>query len=330
MTASNIVQHPGAGLPVHSPAQLSLIQRTVAKDCNSDEFNMFIQYCRALRLDPLRKQIYAFVFQKDNPEKRRMSVVVSIDGLRAIADRTGNYLPDDQGPTFETDPTAIDPLANPAGLVSATVRVKKHSHGQWHVVSATAYWAENAPMKMDGDFVWEETGEKWPSGQPKKRKRPTGEQRLVLDTSGQWGKMPRLMLAKVAEAQALRKAWPDDFANVFSDEEVARASANEQELLPAEAAEQGAVEERQARIGMGKCILFDFMTGDLSPLVDVPVGKVADRVMEFIETHREEPSQIEAFRIKNRRSLAEFWTLAPNDALEIKKLLEEAVHGGEG
>jgi hypothetical protein len=53
------------------PKQLALIQRTVAKDCNPAEFDLFIHTCKQVHLDPLRKQIYAFVMHKgraiDNP-----------------------------------------------------------------------------------------------------------------------------------------------------------------------------------------------------------------------------------------------------------------------
>ena len=189
-------------------AQLALIRKTVAADTNQDEFDLFVHTARHLRLDPLRRQIYAFVFSKGDADKRRMSIIVAIDGFRAIADRTGAYRPDEDEPTFEIDPARIDADTNPVGLVKATVRVWKHSHGAWHKVTASAYWDEYAPIKKSADdFEWVETGEFWPdSGKPKMKKKPLGEVRAKLDTSGNWGKMPRLMLAKVAEALALRKA----------------------------------------------------------------------------------------------------------------------------
>ena len=65
------------------------------------------------------------------------------------------------------------------------------------------------------------------------------------------------MLAKVAEALALRKAWPDDLANVYAGEEVDRSRATA--VLPSDAASAGASEERLARIGGGQTILIDWM-----------------------------------------------------------------------
>ena len=130
-----------------------------------------------------------------------MSIIVAIDGFRAIADRTGAYRPDEDEPTYEIDPAAKSPDVNPVGLVKATVRVWKHAHGEWHKVTASAYWDEYAPIRQSADeYRWEDTGETWAdSGKPKKRKVPIGETRAKLDTSGNWGKMPRLMLAKVAD-----------------------------------------------------------------------------------------------------------------------------------
>lgn len=115
-----------------SNQEMALIRNTVAKDCNESEFDMFLHICRTVGLDPLRRQIYAFVFHKDKPDKRQLTPVVAIDGLRAIAERTGNYRPDDEPPRFEYDETVKDPNTNPLGIVSCTVKVFKYAHGEWY------------------------------------------------------------------------------------------------------------------------------------------------------------------------------------------------------
>lgn len=310
----------------YSPSAMALIKRTVASDCNDDELNLFVHMARALRLDPLRRQIYAFVFSKSDPDKRRMSIIIAIDGFRSIAERTGNYRPDEEEPTYTFDDGAKNPDTNPSGLVKAAVRVYKYSHGEWHKVTASADWSEYAPIKQEAeDFEWVDTGEVWPdSGKPKKRKKPIGEVRSKLDTSGNWGKMPKLMLAKVAEALALRKAWPDDFSNVYAAEEMDRARAID--ATPAELAEQGEVDRRMERIG-GPALTVDWLV-EHAPLDRVPVGQFADRAMAFLQEHAEEPSQILMWKEKNRHSLKEYWAHAKGDALELNKQIERITAGG--
>jgi phage recombination protein Bet len=293
----------------YSDNSLALIKRTVASDCNNDEFNVFIHMARALNLDPLRRQIYAFVFSKDNPDKRRMSIITGIDGFRAIAERTGNYRPDEDEPTYETDDGLKGPN-NPAGIVKATVRVWKYSHGAWHKVTASAYWDEYAPLK-----------EQWAYDEAKGKKAPTG--RFLLDTSGNWPKMPRVMIAKCAEAQALRKAWPDDFSNVYADEEVDRVRVLD--ISPAEMAAQGEVAERMERIG-GPGLTVDWLV-EHEPLERVPVGQFADRAMAFLREHAEEPSQVLMWQSRNRHVLREFWAHQKADALELNKEIERLTAG---
>ena len=301
---------------------LALIKRTVAADTTDDEFNLFISYCTALQLDPRRRQIYALVYNKDKPTKRKMTIIVGIDGFRSIAARTGDYRPDEDEPSYEIDPKLVSPH-NPAGLVKASVRVHKFSHNSWHKVTASAYWDEYAPLRED----WSETTNKpdgtWPDGNPKYKKVPVegATKILTLDGSGNWAKMPRLMLAKVAEALALRKAWPDNFSGVYAQEELDQAIVAE--MLPAEAAAEGAMEERMARIGGRNNILLDMLDG--SPLAPVDVGKFADRVMAFLAAHKDEPSQIGLFTSRNRHGLQQFWSYSPGDALTLKKEIEKAV-----
>ena len=128
-----------------SAAQFALIRRTVAADCNDSEFDLFCHAARHLGLDPLRRQIYAFVHSKNDPKKRKLSIVVGIDGLRTIAARTGDYRPDESPPTYQMD-ESVKGQNNPMGLVKCSTRIFKHSHGEWFPVAGEAYWEEFAPL----------------------------------------------------------------------------------------------------------------------------------------------------------------------------------------
>lgn len=282
-----------------NPKQLDLIRRTVAKDCNSDEFNLFIENCKALRLDPLRRQIYAFVFSKDDPKKRQMTIVTSIGGYRSIAERTGNYRP---GPTEVVyDEKLKDPLTNPTGISHATATVYKYVHGDWHPIAERADWSEFAPIK-----------DLWENGQK------TGKR--VLDTKKDgWHRMPRVMIEKCAEAKALRRAWPDDFANVYAEDEMDQAITLD--LSASEMAEQAATETRLALIGGPNALTVDWCDGN--PLARVPVGKFGDGVLAFIAENAESPMTVLTFQDRNRAALQEYWARDKSGALELKKAFED-------
>ncbi len=249
-----------ANLPsLYNPKDLALIRRTVANSVSDDEFALFIHWARSLRLDPLRRQVHAFVFNKNDPKKRRLSLVTSIEGFRAIAARTGNYRPDENEPAFITDDNLKSDI-NPAGLVSCSVRVWQFAHSQWFQITGTARWDEFAPLKTV-----------WIDNQPTNNK--------TLDRTGRWGDMPFLMLAKCAEAQAIRKGWPEDLSNAFVGEEVDHASLQKH---PAEAAAKGATLERLQRINAGSTLTIDWL--DNAPLDAVPIGQLADRIVAFLRT----------------------------------------------
>jgi hypothetical protein len=67
--------------------QVELIKRTVMPNASDLELDLFINLCRAKRLDPLTKQIYAI-----KPQSSGWQFFASIDGLRVIAQRSGDYL----------------------------------------------------------------------------------------------------------------------------------------------------------------------------------------------------------------------------------------------
>lgn len=308
----------------YSGAQLQLIRNTVAKDCNAMEFDLFVTVARNAGLDPFRKQISAIVFSKDDQAKRRMSIITTIDGLRVIAARSRRYRPDEDEPQYEIDKAEISP-ANPLGLIKAVVKIyvaDSQRDGGWKPVTGVAYWDEFAPVKdeVEGGFDWVDTGEVWPdTGKPKKRKVPRNAGAQVirqLDTSGNWGKMPRVMLAKCAEAQALRKAFPEDMSSLYEAAEMDRAQA--MDLTPSEIIGQHAAGERLARIG-GRGILFQFFPN--TPLENVGVGQVFDRVAETVKGFSV-LQQMLWFESANQQPLREFWAHEPGDALELKKIME--------
>lgn len=286
--------------------QVSLVKDTVAKDCNADEFNLFMEVALAKGLDPFLGQIIPMVFSKNNAAKRKMTIIVSRDGQRVIAQRCGDYRPASKPPQYEADKSMISPL-NPQGIISATVYLWKQDPktSDWYEVAGQAFWEEFAPVK-----------DEWTEGDDG-RSRKTGNQKL--DDTGNWCRMPRLMISKCAEMQALRAGWPEQFTGLYDEAEMDRAKVLD--LSATEIVEHEREEHRLKVAGAKDAITITW--GDNWTLENVPVGQFADRALEFIK--EETPEKVAKWSDANRDPLREFWARSPGDALEVKKAVEAKI-----
>lgn len=299
--------------------QLDLIQRTVARDCNRDEFDHFMAVADALGLDPLRKQICAIVYNKNDAKKRSMVIVTQIDGFRSIASRCGNYRPASASPAYEYD-AALKSPGNPLGIVKCETTLWQFKEGDWHPVHGEAYWDEFAPTEevCDDGWSWEDTGEVWEdSGKPKKKKVAKGEVYAKLVKSGNWER-PRHAIGLCAERQALRKGWPEQFSGLYVEEEMVKATIID--AVASEVLAEHQEQKRLDRVGSGDGLLFVFEAG--GNLIQVERGQVADRLTYFYERQATTAQEIVDFRTRNEASLKTFWAWAPADALEVKKIAE--------
>ena len=152
-----------SNLALWTPEQTQLISTTIAPGCSPDELKLFAYACQRTGLDPFSRQIYAI--------KRggKMTISSGIDGLRSIAERTGQ-LDGSSSYWCGEDGVWVDVwLSSKPPAAAKTIIYRK---GCAHPFSATARFA---------DFN---------AGQ------------------GLWSKMPSVMIAKCSEAQALRRAFP--------------------------------------------------------------------------------------------------------------------------
>jgi phage recombination protein Bet len=290
----------------YTGAQLALIKRTVAKDTNPDEFDLFMAVARMKALDPFSKQISAIVFNKDKPDKRNMSIITTIDGMRAMAARSGRYRPDEDEPQITYDEAAKDRTTNPLGIVKALVRIFiADGSGGWKPVAGVAYWDEFAPVK--DEWAWSE------DANGARKRGPTGKQTL----DGNWPKMGRIMICKCAEAQALRKAFPEDLSGLYEGSEMDRAQAVE--IVASEVIGAHEQETRLARIGAANAITIQL--SPTSPLEGIEIGKMADRIIDAASGW--DLNQFRWFESANTHPLREFWARSPTDALAVKKHLAD-------
>jgi hypothetical protein len=189
------------------------------------------------------------------------------------------------------------------GIGCARVQLwQQDNRGDWFPVVGEAHWDEFAPIKDE----WEEdptTGAFRRSG------------RQVLENQGGWARMPRLMITKCATMQALRAGWPDQFGNIYAEEEMDQARALDQ--TASELVEKQREQNRLIAIA-GKDAITVFW-GDAA-LENVPIGEFADRVLAWMIDRQ--PEEISHWATANREPLRLFWAKAPSDALELKRIIE--------
>lgn len=165
-----------------SSEQRKMIRDSFLSGASDAEASVLLELARARRLNPITGQVH-FV-RRWNAERQAevWAAQVGIDGLRSIAERTGLYDGQDE-PTYDREPS-------PDGKTMLVCRVKVYRKDWSRPAVGVAYWSEYAQRRKDGSYT------------------------------KMWAEKPRLMLAKCAEALALRKAFPEDTGGLHSDDEM--------------------------------------------------------------------------------------------------------------
>ncbi len=175
--------------------KIDLMRRTIARGASEDELALFIEQVQRTGLDPFARQIYPIRRKQWNSQARAYEesqvIQVSIDGFRLIADRTGKYA-GQVGPWWcGADGSWQEVWLAEEAPAAAKLGVLRHDFTQplYAIAIYKSYVQTNS------------------SKEPVSR----------------WKTDPAGMLAKCAEALALRRAFPQEMSGLYTADEMGQA-----------------------------------------------------------------------------------------------------------
>lgn len=200
---SHVAQHSLA--PAIDDKKRRILRELLPNDLDDNEFEVFLAMCGRSGLDPFAKQIYAIARKVDG--RQRLTIQTSIDGFRLIAHRTREYEGQEPPQWCGQDGKWMDlwiPSRDEPYPFAARVGVwrKGNRQPEWGI----ARWASFA---------------QYYKGEP----------------TSMWKKMPDHMLAKCAEALALRKGFPQELSGLYTRDEMQEDDHQTQRPVDAEVIE---------------------------------------------------------------------------------------------
>lgn len=170
-----------------SDTQLSALKQLGLSNAGSGDLAFFFHQAQRTGLDPFARQIYMI------ERGGRYGIQTSIDGLRIVAQRSGEYGGQTAPYWCGEDGEWRDVWLHKTPPLAAKIGVYRQGFEEptWGVARLDSY----CPLARDGKPM------------------------------GLWNKMPDVMLAKCAEALALRKAFPNDLSGLYTDDEMSQADA---------------------------------------------------------------------------------------------------------
>lgn len=169
--------------------QKTLIRNIIAPKANDDELSLFFELCKNTGLDPFKKQVYLLPFWNGELKRFVFSAITSIDGLRSLAETTGEY--DGQSEPIWIDKDGKEYKVWTSDNYPFACKISVFKKGVKNPTVGVAYFDMFAKEK-DGKYT------------------------------GFWNKPTKAahMIAKCAEALALRKAFPSKLSGLYVHEEM--------------------------------------------------------------------------------------------------------------
>lgn len=183
-----VAQQSGVDKLTFTEEQRELIKKTICRGATDDEFALFLYVCQRTGRDPFRRQIYAVKRYDSNLQQEVMAIQMGIDHFRITAEESRQYA-GQVGPYWcGRDGQWVEVWTNDEPPFAAKVGVKRKDWAEpmWGLARYAAY----VQTKRDGS------------------------------PNQFWKRMPDFMLAKCAEAQAIRKAFPEVLGGIYIPEEM--------------------------------------------------------------------------------------------------------------